>query len=88
MTRLGYVISLAYQLSKKQYSSFREKIQKFLNEKGIKTSFSENTEDNFPYYMELVFFYVMVNAGYETDSNFASEKVKFFGLVGSFLNWV
>lgn len=76
MARLGYVISLAYQLSKKQYSSFREKIQKFLNEKGIKTSFSENTEDNFPYYMELVFFYVMIKAGYKIDKDFASEKSK------------
>ena len=74
MSRLGYVISFANRISKERHSSFRVKIQKFLNEKGIKTSFSENTEDKFPYYMDLVFSYVMVNAGYETDSNFASEK--------------
>ena len=76
MSRLGYVISFANRISKERHSSFRVKIQKFLNEKGIKTSFSENTEDKFPYYMDLVFSYVMVNAGYETDSNFASEKSK------------
>lgn len=76
MSRLGYVISFANRISKEQHSPFREKIQKFLNEKGIKTSFSENTEDKFPYYMDLVFSYVMVNAGYETDRNFASEKSK------------
>lgn len=76
MIRLEYVISFADRISKEQHSSFREEIQKFLNEKGIKTGFSENMEDNFPYYMELVFFYVMIKAGYKIDKDFASEKSK------------